>query len=98
MVHHGMHQEALSIDENVPLLAFDLFARIVTGQVRDPPFSALFVTASVVWGLREAKPADKCLGIGGQGFDDLPALLLGGRDKRADGREVLSPLIRAEAA
>jgi hypothetical protein len=37
-----MHQEALSIDENVPLLAFDLFARIVTGQVRDPPFSALF--------------------------------------------------------
>ena len=56
------------------------------------------VTAQVVWGLREAKPADKCLGIGGQGFDDLPALLLGGRDKRADGREVLSPLIRAEAA
>ena len=42
MVHHGMHQEALSIDENVPLLTFDLFARIVTGQVRDPPFSALF--------------------------------------------------------
>ena len=42
VVHEGMHQEALSVDENVPLLAFDLFTRIVTGQVREPPFSALF--------------------------------------------------------
>jgi len=42
MMHEGMHQEALGIDENVPLLAFDLFARIVTRRVRGPPFSALF--------------------------------------------------------
>jgi hypothetical protein len=49
-----MHQQALGVDENVPLLAFDLLARIPrvrpkagprTGcamRVVPPPFSALF--------------------------------------------------------
>jgi hypothetical protein len=38
----GVHQEALRIDENMPLLAFDLLARIVAMRVVSPPFSALF--------------------------------------------------------
>ena len=42
MMHEAMQQEALGIDENVPLLALDLLARIVSGRVRGPPFSALF--------------------------------------------------------
>jgi hypothetical protein len=37
-----VHQEALRIDENVPLLALDLLARIVAMWVVGPPFSALF--------------------------------------------------------
>jgi len=42
-VHDGVHQQAVRIDENVPLLAFDLLSRVVTGRVnRRPPFSALF--------------------------------------------------------
>ena len=41
-VDDGMHQEPQCIDENVPLLALDLLARIVARRVRDPPFSALF--------------------------------------------------------
>ena len=41
-MHDGMHQEALRIDENMPLLAFDLLARIVAMRVVRPPFSALF--------------------------------------------------------
>ena len=36
------HQEALRVDENMPLLAFDLLARIVPMRVVSPPFSALF--------------------------------------------------------
>ena len=62
-------------------------------------FSNFFlnVTAQVVCCLREAKSADKYRRIGGQGFDDFPALLFGGRDKRPDGREDLCTLIRAEA-
>jgi hypothetical protein len=39
----GMHQEALRIDKDVALLAFDLFARIVAARIdAGPPFSALF--------------------------------------------------------
>jgi hypothetical protein len=35
-------QEALRINEDVPLLAFDLLSRIETGRInRRPPFSAL---------------------------------------------------------
>jgi hypothetical protein len=41
-MHDGVHQEALRVDENVPLLAFDLLARIVAMRVVIPPFSALF--------------------------------------------------------
>ena len=41
-VHDGMHQQALRIDEDVPLLALDLLACIVARRIdRRPPFSAL---------------------------------------------------------
>jgi len=36
-------EQTLRIDQNVPLLAFDQFARIKAGRIdADPPFSALF--------------------------------------------------------
>lgn len=39
---NGLHQEALGIDEDVALLALDLFASVKTRRVnQDPPFSAL---------------------------------------------------------
>jgi len=41
-MHDGVHQEALRVDENVPLLALDLLARIVAMRIVTPPFSALF--------------------------------------------------------
>jgi len=42
-MHDGVHQEALRVDENMPLLALDLLARIVAMRVDTrPPFSALF--------------------------------------------------------
>lgn len=37
-----VHQEALRIDENMPLLALDLLSRIIAMRVMEPPFSALF--------------------------------------------------------
>ena len=41
-VHDGVHQQALRIDEDVPLLALDLLACIVARRInRGPPFSAL---------------------------------------------------------
>ena len=41
-MNDGMNQQALRIDENVALLALDLFSRIVTRRIdRRPPFSAL---------------------------------------------------------
>ena len=41
-VHDGVQQQALRIDENVPLLALDLLACIVARRIdRRPPFSAL---------------------------------------------------------
>ena len=52
-VHDGVDQQALRIDENVPLLALDLLSRVVTRPIdRRPPFSALFtlwlsITAAV---------------------------------------------------
>jgi hypothetical protein len=37
-----LHQQALRVDENVPLLAFDLLAGIEPRRVhQEPPFSAL---------------------------------------------------------
>jgi hypothetical protein len=37
-----MHQQALGIDEDVPLLALDFLARVVAGRIdARPPFSAL---------------------------------------------------------
>jgi len=45
-MHNGVHQEALRVDENVPLLALDLFAGIVAMRVVNPPFSALFTPSS----------------------------------------------------
>jgi hypothetical protein len=42
-MHECVHQEALRIDEDVPLLAVDLLARIVAMRIdAGPPFSALF--------------------------------------------------------
>ena len=42
-MNDGVEQEAYCIDKNVPLLAFDLFARIVPVRINArPPFSALF--------------------------------------------------------
>lgn len=41
-MHDGVHQEALRVDENVPLLAFDLLACIISMWVVRPSFSALF--------------------------------------------------------
>ena len=41
-VHERVHQETLRIDEDVPLLALDLLARVVAMRVVRPPFSALF--------------------------------------------------------
>ena len=39
----GMHQQALRIDKDVALLAFDFLARVVAARVdAAPPFSALF--------------------------------------------------------
>ena len=52
-MHDGVDQQALRVDENVPLFALDLLSCIVTGRVdRAPPFSALFtlwlsITAAV---------------------------------------------------
>ena len=49
----GVDQQALRVDKNVPLLALDLFSRIVTRRIDGgPPFSALFtlwlsITAAV---------------------------------------------------
>jgi hypothetical protein len=41
-MHDRVHQQALRIDENVPLLALDLLARVVAGRIdAGPPFSAL---------------------------------------------------------
>ena len=41
-MHDGVHQQALRVDENVPLLALDFLARIIAMRVVSPPFSALF--------------------------------------------------------
>ena len=52
-VHDGVDQQALRVDENMPLLALDLLSRVVTRRInRGPPFSALFtlwlsITAAV---------------------------------------------------
>ena len=42
-MNDGMDQQALRIDENMPLLALDLLSRVVARRInRSPPFSALF--------------------------------------------------------
>ena len=42
-VHERVRQKALGIDQDMPLLAFDLLAGVVARRVdRRPPFSALF--------------------------------------------------------
>jgi len=42
-MNDGMQEKAYRIDENMPLLAFDLLARVVTGWINaGPPFSAPF--------------------------------------------------------
>jgi hypothetical protein len=52
-MNDGMNQQALRIDENVPLLALDLLSRVVARRInRSPPFSApltpwLSMTAAV---------------------------------------------------
>ena len=50
---HGVQQQAYRVNEDMPLLAFDLLARIISMSVdAGPPFSALFtlwlsITAAV---------------------------------------------------
>ena len=40
--HNGLHQQTLRVDQDVPLLALDLLARVVPGRIATrPPFSAL---------------------------------------------------------
>src|ERR1700686_2503981 len=51
-VHDGVDQQALRIDDNVPLLALDLLASVVPRRIVGPPFSALLtlwesITAAV---------------------------------------------------
>ena len=42
-MNDGVEQQAYCIDKNVPLLALDLFTRIVPVRINArPPFSALF--------------------------------------------------------
>ena len=42
-MHDGVDQQALRVDENVPLLTLNLLSRVVTRRInRSPPFSALF--------------------------------------------------------
>src|SRR5476651_568677 len=42
-MNDGVEQQAYCVDKNVPLLAFDLLARIVAVRINArPPFSALF--------------------------------------------------------
>jgi hypothetical protein len=59
-MHDRVHQEALRVDKNVPLLALDLLACIVTGRIdAGPPFSALLtlwlsMMAAVGFASREA--------------------------------------------
>jgi hypothetical protein len=41
--HHAVQEQALGIDENVPLFALDQLGRIKAGRIDPrPPFSALF--------------------------------------------------------
>ena len=41
-VDDRLHQQALRVDQDVPLLAFDLLARVIARRIdRAPPFSAL---------------------------------------------------------
>jgi len=37
-MHDGVHQQALRVDENVPLLALDLLARIISMRIVSPPY------------------------------------------------------------
>ena len=42
-MHHRMQQQTYRVDQNMPLLPFDLLARVVPGRIdAGPPFSALF--------------------------------------------------------
>jgi len=42
-MHDGVHQQALRVDEDMALFAFDLFARVEAVRIdAGPPFSALF--------------------------------------------------------
>lgn len=59
-MHDGVDQQALRVDENMPLLALDFLSRVVTRRIdRSPPFSALLtlwlsITAAVGLASREA--------------------------------------------
>jgi hypothetical protein len=42
-MHDRVHQQALGINQDMPLLTFDFLARIIAAGVdAGPPFSALF--------------------------------------------------------
>ena len=51
-MHDGVHQQALRIDENMPLLAFDLLARIVPMRVVSPPHMGCIQSSSIISALR----------------------------------------------
>jgi hypothetical protein len=42
-MHHGVQQQTYRVDQDMPLDALDLLARIIPGRIdAGPPFSALF--------------------------------------------------------
>ena len=60
-MNDGMDQQALRIDENVPLLAIDLLSRVVARRInRSPPFSALLTLwLSITGGSGTGFPANR---------------------------------------
>ena len=59
-VHDGVDQQALRVDENMPLLALDLLASIVPRRIVRPPFSALFTLwVSIIGGRRAGLAATR---------------------------------------
>jgi hypothetical protein len=60
---NGVHQQALRVDEDVPLLAFDFLAAIVARRIdRAPPFSApltLWLSMIVAVGLASRPAASR---------------------------------------
>src|SRR3954454_10018192 len=56
------------------------------------------VTAQVAYGLRNPEGCDQAIRVGVQGLQDIPALLPGRRQQRADHGKIHRPVHGAEAA